>query len=84
MDKNLFIEAVKYYDPTSILVITPDKKLIRLFCPFKVRVVQSIGQFKTGQIVNVEFVKTNPKDQIIYCIQGINYLHRYFIVLENQ
>lgn len=78
MNSKEIAEINKYCDPHSILVVTNKNKLIRLNCPFKVEVFQSIDEFKVGEIKFVEMVKVNTLLQLVYVINGKGYNYWHF------
>lgn len=78
MNSKEIAEINKYCDPHSILVVTNKNKLIRLKCPFKVKVIQSIDVFKIEEIMFVEMVKVDAMLQLVYVINGKAYYYRYF------
>ena len=72
-----------YVDPYSLLVATRERKIIRIYCPFTVRVIQSVGELLVNQVVPVDMVKSDPNGWLIYIIQGKAYWYGGFqIVLE--
>lgn len=82
MNEKEIAEINKYCDPNSILVVTNRNKLIRLKCPFKVEVIQSIDVFKIDEIKFVEMVKVDPMLQLVYVINGKGYHYSYFRILS--
>lgn len=84
MNKKEIAEINKYCDPHSILVVTNKNKLIRLNCPFKVEIIQSIDVLKVGEIRFVEMVKVDTMLQLVYVINGKGYHYRYFKISFSQ
>ena len=80
MNSKEIAEINKYCTPNSILIVTKNKKLVRLFCPFYVKALQDIGFIKKDEIVKVEKVKITQSMELVYIIYGYNYLYKYFII----
>jgi len=70
-----------YIDPYSLLVATRERKIVRIYCPFTVRVIKPVGKFQKGQDVSVEMVKSDPDGWLIYIIQGKAYWYGNFQII---
>lgn len=81
MNTQEIAEINKYCTPNSILIVTKNKKLVRLFCPFYVIAITDIGNIKVNEIVKVEKVKITERLVLVYVIGGSNYLYNQFIIL---
>lgn len=81
MSENEIAEINKYCTPDSILIVTSQRKLIRLFCPFNVKAIQNVGKIKFEEIVTVTKVKISISLQLLYIIGGDKYLYNNFIIL---
>jgi len=81
MTKKELAELLKYSSPREIYVITWNNILKRLFCPFKVRVLQDVGLLKREQIVLVSEVKVTTELKTVYMINGQAYYYYHFDVL---
>jgi len=73
-------EIRRYTDPYSILGIT-GRKLVRVMCPFKVRVLVDIESLNSGDIVWVERVMITRDLQMIFLVQGRDYYFSIFRIL---
>lgn len=83
MNKKLLAEILKYSNPKVLYIVTWSNLLKTLFCPFKVRVIQVVGDFKLNQILWVEEVKVTKDLKTVYVINGAYYYYSYFdIVVE--
>lgn len=80
MDK-LFIP--KYCDSGSILLINSTGALRKLYCPFRVRVIESVYDFRAGIYVWVEEVGSNSNDILTYSIFDKSYNYYYFKIEVN-
>jgi hypothetical protein len=78
MTRSQLSELLKYSSPREIYVITHYGVLIRLFCPFKVKVLQDIGTLKIGQIVLVQEIKVTIELKTVYIIDNDAYFYCYF------
>jgi len=76
----LLEEIRKYCDPYSILVIY-GRRLIKVRCPFKVRVLMDVAGLKEGTEVWVERVAVTPDIRMVYVIKGAGYHFYLFQIL---
>ncbi|TRX02022.1 hypothetical protein [Flavobacterium gawalongense] len=81
MTKKELVELLKYSSPKEIYVITWNNILKRLFCPFRVKVLQDIGALKKGQTVLVQEVKVTFKLKTVYIINNEAYYYHHFDIL---
>ncbi len=81
MTKKELVELLKYSSPKEIYVITWNNILKRLFCPFRVMVLQDIGELKKGQTVLVQEVKVTFKLKTVYIINNEAYYYHHFDIL---
>lgn len=70
-----------YIDPYSILVHSKKGVVRRLYCPFTVKVIKSVGNYEVGQLLSVEMVKSDPDGWLIYFIDGEAYWYGRFCVV---
>jgi len=78
MTKKDLAELLKYSSPKEIWVITWNNILKRLFCPFRVKVLQDIGTLKKGQTVLVQEVKVTFELKTVYIISNEAYYYYHF------
>ncbi len=81
MTKKELAELLKYSSPREIYVITWNNILKRLFCPFRVRVMQDVGLLKRGHIVFVSEVKVTLELKTVYVIDKEAYYYYHFEIL---
>jgi hypothetical protein len=81
MTKKDLAELLKYSSPREIYVITWNNILKRLFCPFRVKVLQDIGMLKKGQTVLVQEVKVTFELKTVYIIDNQAYYYYHFNIL---
>ena len=81
MTKKDLAELLKYSSPKELWVITWNDILKRIFCPFKVRVLQDVGLLKRGQIVLVSEVKITLELKTVYVIDKEAYYYYHFEIL---
>ncbi len=81
MTKKELAELLKYSSPKEIYVITWNNILIRLFCPFRVKVLQEIGALKKGQIVLVQEIKVTFELKTVFIINNQAYYYYHFNIL---
>jgi len=81
MDNERMLEEIrKYCDPYSILVIA-DRRLMRIRCPFRVRVLIDIAAWEAGDITRVERIMVTRDLQMVYIIAGNGYHFFLFQIL---
>jgi hypothetical protein len=78
MDGNerIIDEIRRYCDPYSILVFYGDK-LIRLRCPFRVRVRMHYAGWEAGKILIVRKIMVTPRLEMVYIID--DQAHHFFL-----
>jgi hypothetical protein len=81
MNKNKLAEMLKYSSPNIIYVITWNNILKQVFCPFKVRVKNDIGELFRNQIAWVEEVKVTQELKTVYIINGHAYYYYHFDII---
>lgn len=79
-DTEYLNEFYKHISTNSILVVTKEGKLIRLYCPFKVKAKISFPKIESGSIVWVEMVQVTPDLKDVYMIDGHAYYSIYFTI----
>lgn len=67
-----------YCDSRSILLVNRNGHLKKLYCPFRVKVIESVVDFRAGIYVWVEEVGSNGRDELTYLVFGVLYSHRHF------
>lgn len=81
MTKKELAELLKYSSPKELWVITWNNILKRIFCPFKVKVLQDVGLLKRGHIVLVSEVKVTLELKTVYVIDKEAYYYYHFEIL---
>ena len=81
MTKKELAELLMYSSPREIYVITYYNVLKRLFCPFRVRVLQEIGALKKGQIVLVQEIKVTYELKTVYIIDNQAFYYHHFAII---
>jgi hypothetical protein len=79
-NEKILAEIRKYCDPYSILVIY-GRRLIKVRCPFKVRVLIDVAGWKEGDEKWVEKVMVTRDLQMVYLIGGSGYHYYLFQIL---
>ena len=78
-------EFYRHVATDSILVVTPEGQLIRLYCPFQVRAKVAFPQIDEGSLVWVLRVIVSPDLKDVYIIGDHAYLAVYFqLITETQ
>ncbi|WP_198554693.1 hypothetical protein [Flavobacterium sp. ALD4] len=81
MTKRELAELLKFSSPREIYVITHYNVLKRVFCPFRVTVLQEIGTLKRGQIVLVQEIKVTYELKTVYIINNDAYFYYHFDII---
>ncbi len=81
MTKKELAELLKYSTPREIYVITWNNVLKRLFCPFRVKVLQDIGTLKKGQIVLVQEIKVTLELKTVFIIKNEAFYYYHFDII---
>ena len=80
MGSKLIDDIIQFTSSDSLLVHTKKNGLMRLYCPFTVKVVQSVDTFVMGQQVEVVRIKISSSLKLIYVINGKGYYHYQFSI----
>ena len=81
MNKNQLAEILKYCTPKVIYVVTWNNLLKRILCPFKVRVLNPVGELKMGEIFLVDEIKVTMELKTIFIINGNAYYYHHFDII---
>ena len=82
MTKKELAEVLKYTSQNIIYIVTWNNVLKKVFCPFKVMVLQDIGDLKKGDVVLVEAVKVDLSLKTIFMIDNqAYYYHNFHIII---
>lgn len=68
-------------DPFSLLVVNSKGELKRIYCPFLARCMIPINNLLQNEAYVIDMVKTDLSEEIIFIIQGRQYLHSCFNIL---
>lgn len=72
---NLAAETPVYLSPYSLLVMTP-ARLIRVYCPFSVRVTSGLDNLAAGETYSVDQIRSHKGGQLAYSIGGRWYSYK--------
>jgi hypothetical protein len=77
------LEFYKYVNDVSLLVISPNGKLNRLYCPFVVKYkgADLIGTIPQ-KLYSVEKIDLHCENKIYYYINGQKYSHSKFTIVK--
>ncbi len=81
MNKRILAELLKHCSPKVLYVVTWNNLLKKLFCPFKVKVLNDIGDLKKGQLVDVDEIKVTEEFKTVFMINGKGYYYYHFDIL---
>jgi hypothetical protein len=81
MNNSLLAYLLKYSNPNSMLVVTNRNNLIELKCPFTVKVVKSVGDFKLNEFKTVEELKVSTNLKLVFIIEKEPFFYYYFDII---
>jgi hypothetical protein len=81
MDSNELAEQLKHSSSDCLLIVTWENQLKKLYTPFKVCVLNTIGSLSKGEVVLVTQVKVTKRLIIIFIIDGSAYYYYHFDIL---
>lgn len=73
-------QMVHYFDTYSILVITKESVIRRLYTPIEVVCVESVDDLNYGEELYVDEVFPDEDDILLYKIKGNLYAYNYFMI----
>ena len=71
---------VHYFDTYSILVITKESVIRRLYTPVEVVCIDSVDDLEYGAVLFVDEVFPDEDDILLYKIKGNLYAYKHFII----
>lgn len=71
---------VHYFDTYSILVITRESVIRRLYTPIEVLCIDSIDDLEYGAVLFVDEVFPDEEDILLYKIKGNLYAYKHFTI----
>ena len=77
------IPLTRDFKTDSILVINENGKIRRIYTPFRVLAIASIGTVTKNTWVYVQKITLNEKHQLLYVINGDEYLYESFRIYIN-
>jgi len=80
MSGKLIDHINKFTGSDSLLVYTQNRGLVRLYCPFTVKVIQAVDSFVVGEQLEVVNVKVSPDLDLVYIIGNTGYYHYHFSI----
>lgn len=80
--RRYILELFKIVSTDSILVLTSDKKLIRLYCPFQVICKVNVPPLEKNGEYFVQAVKMTLQLEDVFIIEGKAYFYWYFTIVR--
>jgi hypothetical protein len=81
MSNKHLIELLKYCSPHIIYVVNGQNRIIKLNTPFRLKVLQDIGNLHKNQVVFCVELKITNEGRIVFYIDGKNYHTHHFDIL---
>lgn len=81
MNKEEWVDFLKYLSPYSILIINYNDKLVEVNCPFKVLVLESISSLIKGKVYSVDKIMVSTTLLTVFIIKGKAYYYYHFEII---
>lgn len=81
MTNHELAELLRYSNPKEVYVITWNNRLLRLQCPFRVKVLKNIGYLLKDEIVLVQEIKVTSDIKTVFIIEMNAYYYHHFEIL---
>ena len=81
MKKKQLQEILKYSNPKELYIVTWNNLLKRLFCPFRVVVLEDVGSLKKDETYDVEGVMVTSELKTVYLVKGRYFYYYHFDIL---
>jgi hypothetical protein len=78
MTQKQLLKTLQFSSPRIIYIVTWDKKLKAMKCPFKVRVIKPVNGLEIGQELHVDQIWTTDKLDAVFEVNGELYQYYYF------
>ena len=81
MNKEEWVDFLKYLSPYSILIIDYNDKLVEVKCPFNVLVLESISELIKGKVYSVDKIMVSTILLTVFIIKGKAYYYYHFEII---
>lgn len=81
MTAKQLLKTLQFSSPRVIYIVTWDKKIKVIKCPFKVRVIKPVNGLELGQELYVDQVWNTEKLETVFEINGELYQYFYFDIV---
>lgn len=81
MTAKQLLKTLQFSSPRVIYIITWDKKLKVIKCPFKVRVIKPVNGLELGQELYVDQIWNTENLETVFEINGELYQYHYFDIV---
>lgn len=81
MTQKQLLETLKYSSPRVIYIVTWDKQLKVIRCPFKVRVIKPVNGLEAGQELYVDQIWATKSLETVFEVDGELYQYYYFDII---
>jgi hypothetical protein len=75
-----FHEINRYCNPRSLLVISPQGRLKRIYCPFQVQCIEAASGLTEFGLYSATSVKMSTSGTIVYVVDGEHYPYYHFAI----
>lgn len=71
-------QTVAKLPTNSLLVSTPNHRIIRFYCPIRAECISKIAKYNTGDTVFIDGIYHDENHALLYLIDGKKLPHFYF------
>lgn len=71
-------QSLKRLSSNSLLISTSSHTLVRFYCPINAACISPIAHYQQGDQVAIDGIYQNPKEQLLYLIDGLKLPHSNF------
>lgn len=76
-----YANLLRYSDPHSILVVSWENRLMKIYCPFRVNLICDVGELLKGDKASVSSVMLSSNLKTVFVIEDKAYYYFYFDIL---
>jgi len=84
MEDEELADVLKYSSPKELYIVTMQNLLKLIYCPFRAKVLYSVGLLRKGQIVWVSEVKVTTKLKTVFVVEGSAYYYSHFDIINEE
>ncbi|PWG05223.1 hypothetical protein [Polaribacter aquimarinus] len=78
MEINNILEELKYFSTHSIYIVRGRNEIVKIFIPFRIKVIRDIGVLKKNEVVWVQEIKVTANLETVFIVGESAYYHYHF------